>query len=193
MRRWHAEAVSELADDVETLLARTAEGSRDAFSVLYDLMAPRVLGLVRRVLVDQAQSEEVTQEVFLEVWQTAATFSPSKGKATSWIVTIARRRAIDRVRASQSSRNRDLSIGVRDFEAERDDVAESAELQIEHEHAKRALDALSETQREAVSLAYYGGLSQREIAERLRIPLGTVKTRIRDGMNNLRTALGVET
>ncbi len=190
--RWQAEMVSEAIGEIEELLVRTATGSKEAFSTLYDLMAPRVLGLIRRVLVDQAQSEEVAQEVLLEIWQTAATYSPSKGKATTWMLTVAHRRAIDRVRASQASKDRDLKIGVRDFEGERDDVAESAEISIEHRRAQQALSKLSDQQREAVTLAYYGGLTQSEIAERLEVPLGTVKTRIRDGMNRLRRELGVE-
>ena len=184
--------VSEAIGEIEDLLVRTATGSKEAFSTLYNLMAPRVLGLIRRVLVDQAQSEEVAQEVMLEIWQTAASYSPSKGKATSWMLTVAHRRAIDRVRASQASKDRDLKIGVRDFEGERDDVAESAEISIEHKRAQQALSKLSDQQREAVTLAYYGGLTQSEIAERLEVPLGTVKTRIRDGMNRLRRELGVE-
>ncbi|PPG42344.1 RNA polymerase subunit sigma [Pseudoclavibacter sp. RFBA6] len=190
--RWQAELVSEAIGEIEELLVRTATGSKEAFSTLYDLMAPRVLGLIRRVLVDQAQSEEVAQEVLLEIWQTAASYSPSKGKATTWMLTVAHRRAIDRVRASQASKDRDLKIGVRDFEGERDDVAESAEISIEHKRAQQALAKLSDQQREAVTLAYYGGLTQSEIAERLEVPLGTVKTRIRDGMNRLRRELGVE-
>lgn len=189
---WQAGAVSDGQDDADDLLVRTAAGDRAAFSALYDRMAPRVLGLVRRVLVDPAQSEEVAQEVLLEVWQTAAAFDPDRGRASAWMLRIARRRAIDRVRASQSSRDRDLRIGVRDFEEAETDVADVAEIHIEHDRARRALAQLSEAQRQAVTLAYDGGLTHREIADRLEVPLGTVKTRIRDGMDRLRTALGVE-
>ncbi|MGO2111897.1 MAG: ECF RNA polymerase sigma factor SigK [Pseudoclavibacter sp.] len=190
--KWQTAEVSDESDNIEALLIATAARDQASFSGLYDLVAPRVLGLVRRVLVDAAQSEEVAQEVMLEVWQTASSYSPERGRAITWIMTVAHRRAIDRVRASQSSRNRDLRVGIRDFADERDDVAESAETRVEHERAKRALSALSASQREVVTLAYYGGLTQSEIAERLNVPLGTVKTRIRDGMNRLRKELGVE-
>ena len=112
------------------LLVATAAGDRDAFSRFYDHMAARVHGLVRRVLVDAAQAEEVTQDVFLEVWQTAARLDPARGTAVAWVLTLAHRRAVDRVRSSQASRERDLKIGIRDVEVAVDDVAEAAELAI---------------------------------------------------------------
>jgi RNA polymerase sigma-70 factor (ECF subfamily) len=139
----------------EALLGRVAQGDKRAFSELYDQLAPRVLGLVRRLLVDHAQSEEVTQEIFLEIWQSASRFDPTKGAATTWVLTMAHRRAVDRVRASQSSRDRDVRIGIRD------------------------------------SLAYYGGYSHSEVASMLDVPIGTVKTRLRDGMIRLRDEMGV--
>jgi RNA polymerase sigma-70 factor (ECF subfamily) len=175
----------------EDLLARVRAGDQGAFADLYDRTASRVLGLVRRVLVDPAQSEEVAQEVFLEVWQSAARFDPNRGSATTWILTMAHRRAIDRIRSSQAGRDRDLRIGVRDFARDYDDVAEKAEIRLENERVVRAMDRLSDAQRQAISLAYYGGLTQTEIADRLGVPLGTVKTRLRDGMIRLRDELGV--
>jgi len=175
----------------EELLARVALGDQDAFADLYDQTASRVLGLVQRLLVDHAQSEEVTQEVYLEVWQTAPRFAADRGSAITWILTMAHRRAVDRVRASQASRQRDLRIGVRDHVDGYDDVAEQAEIRLENIKVERALGRLSEAQREAVTLAYYGGLTQREVSERLGVPLGTVKTRLRDGMIRLRDELGV--
>ncbi|WP_223691613.1 sigma-70 family RNA polymerase sigma factor [Leifsonia poae] len=176
---------------LDDLLAQTATGDQGAFSVLYDSTASRVLGLVRRVLVDHAQSEEVTQEVFLEVWQSASRFDPNKGRAMTWIMTMAHRRAIDRIRSAQASRDRDTSIGIRDLPTEYDQVAETVEVRVEHERVEVAMAKLSEAQRQAVSLAYYGGLSQSEVAERLGIPLGTAKTRLRDAMIRLRQELGV--
>nr|WP_229790494.1 sigma-70 family RNA polymerase sigma factor [Mycetocola manganoxydans] len=177
--------------DLDSLLGQIAAGSQQAFASLYDTVAPRVLGLIRRVLVDHAQSEEVAQEVFLEIWQNATRFESGRGAASSWIMTIAHRRAIDRVRASQAGRDRDVKIGIRDFPDAFDQVAESAEISIEHERVSRAMTALTEIQRQAVSLAYYGGYSQSEVAEILSVPLGTVKTRLRDGMMKLRDEMGV--
>jgi RNA polymerase sigma-70 factor (ECF subfamily) len=178
-------------DVSDELLQRTSQGDQAAFSTLYDHLAPRVLGLIRRLVVDHAQSEEVAQEVFLEVWQSAARFDPNKGRAIGWIMTIAHRRAVDRIRAAQASRDRDARIGIRDLPPEFDQVAEAVEVKIEHRRVEGAMLRLSESQREAVSLAYYGGLTQTEIADRLGIPLGTVKTRLRDGMIRLRDELGV--
>jgi RNA polymerase sigma-70 factor (ECF subfamily) len=176
---------------LEDLLARVARGDQDAFAEFYDRTSSRVLGLVQRLLVDHAQSEEVTQEVFLEIWQTAPRYASDRGSPTTWILTMAHRRAVDRVRASEASRQRDLRIGVRDHVDGYDDVAEQTEVRLENVRVQRALSRLSEAQREAVTLAYYGGLTQREVSDRLGLPLGTVKTRLRDGMIRLRDELGV--
>jgi RNA polymerase sigma-70 factor (ECF subfamily) len=178
-------------DVTDELLQRTANGDEQAFGELYDRLAPRVLGLIRRLVIDHSQSEEVAQEVFLEVWQSAARFDPNKGRAIGWIMTIAHRRAVDRIRAAQASRDRDTRIGIRDLPQDFDQVAETVEVRIEHRRVEGAMSRLSDAQREAVGLAYYGGLTQSEIAERLGIPLGTVKTRLRDGMIRLRDELGV--
>lgn len=177
----------------EHLLTLVGTGDREAFGALYDQTASRVFGLVRRLVVDPAQAEEVTQDVFLEIWQTAPRFDAARGSALAWMFTLAHRRSVDRIRASQAARDRDLRIGVRDLEVPVDTVAEAVEIRVEHERVVEALDRLSELQRECVSLAYYGGLTQSEIALRLEVPLGTVKTRLRDGMIRLRTALGVTT
>jgi RNA polymerase sigma-70 factor (ECF subfamily) len=183
--------VDSLAARLRDLLERVAAGDQQAFGQLYDELAPRVLGLITRLLRDRAQSEEVTQEVFLEIWQTATRFDPNKGQAVTWILTMAHRRAVDRVRASQSSRNRDTKIGIRDFQPDYDNVAESVEVRIEHERVEKAMLRLTELQRQAVTLAYYGGYSHGEVADMLSIPVGTVKTRLRDGMIRLRDELGV--
>jgi RNA polymerase sigma-70 factor (ECF subfamily) len=150
-----------------------------------------VFGLIRRLLVDPAQAEEVTQEVYLEIWQTASRYRPERGSAVAWMLTMAHRRAVDRIRASQASRDRDARVGIREYDREYDAVAEHAELSLEGQRVRRALAGLTELQRQAVELAYFGGLSHSEIAARLHVPLGTVKTRIRDGMIRLRDALGV--
>ncbi|MCJ1699277.1 ECF RNA polymerase sigma factor SigK [Rathayibacter festucae] len=179
------------APDLGALLERIAAGEQAAFAQLYDLVASRVLGLITRVLVDRAQSEEVAQEVFLEIWQTAGRFAPNKGSATTWILTMAHRRAIDRIRAAQAGRDRDVRIGIRDLGRDYDQVAEQAEVSLEHEKVTAALERLTELQRQALQLAYYGGYSHSEIAGILNCPVGTIKTRLRDGMIRLREEMGV--
>ena len=182
---------SSTAPSKEELLARVAEGDESAFGELYDQIAPRVLGLVKRVLIDHAQSEEVTQEIFLEIWQTASRYESQRGGASTWIMTMAHRRAIDRIRSSQAGRDRDTKIGIRDLAVPYDHVAETVEVKIEHERVEKAMSRLTELQRQAVSLSYFSGYSHREVADYLHIPLGTVKTRLRDGLIRLRDELGV--
>lgn len=174
-------------------MARVAQGDRAAFAEVYDALSARVFGLVVRILVDRAQAEEVAQEVFLEVWRKAPTFDASKGSVVGWTLALAHSKAVDRVRASQSQRDRDLRIGVRDRQADVDVVSEAAEARIEGDRVREAMASLSAPQREAIELAYFGGLTQTEIAERIDTPLGTVKTRLRDGMIRLRSVLGVST
>jgi RNA polymerase sigma-70 factor (ECF subfamily) len=183
--------MSDAPATLDELLARVAQGDQAAFAELYDQIAPRVLGLVRRLLRDHAQSEEVTQEIFLEIWQNATRYDSAKGGASTWIMTMAHRRAVDRVRASQSSRDRDTKIGIRDYDAAYDNVAETVQVRVEHERVEKAMLRLTELQRQAVSLAYYGGYSHSEVATLLSVPIGTVKTRLRDGMIRLRDELGV--
>jgi RNA polymerase sigma-70 factor (ECF subfamily) len=175
----------------DELLGLVAQGDQAAFGRLYDQIAPRVLGLITRLLRDRAQSEEVTQEVFLEIWQSATRYDPKKGGASSWIMTMAHRRAVDRVRASQASRDRDTKIGIRDYNPDYDNVSETVQVRIEHERVEKAMLRLTELQRQAVTLAYYGGYSHSEVSEMLSVPIGTVKTRLRDGMIRLRDELGV--
>jgi len=175
----------------EELLRRVATGDRDSFAALYDATATRVFGLVKRLLRDHAQSEEVTQEIYLEIWQTATRYDPTKGGAMAWMMTMAHRRAVDRVRASQASRDRDVRIGIRDHAQAFDSVTENVEVLIESERVKAAMLRLTELQRQAVQLAYFGGYSHREVSAMLSVPIGTVKTRLRDGMIRLRDELGV--
>lgn len=173
------------------LLVRVADGEQRAFSDLYDLLSSRVFGLILRVLVNRSQSEEVLQEVFLEVWQSARRFAPNKGQGRTWVLTIAHRRAVDRVRASQSSTDRDVRVGIRDLGVSHDSVAEQVELSIEGGKVVAALATLPDPQREALVLSYYGGYSQSEIAVLIGAPLGTIKTRMRDGLSRLRSEMGV--
>lgn len=155
------------------------------------MLSSRVFALILRVLVNRAQSEEVLQEVFLEVWQSAARFAPNRGQGRSWVLTIAHRRAVDRVRSSQASAERDTRVGIRDLGGEHDVVAETVEARIEGERVGTALAALPQAQREALTLAYFGGYSQSEVSAMTGVPLGTIKTRMRDGMHRLRQELGV--
>lgn len=175
----------------ETLLGRVARGDEVAFEQLYDRVAGSVLGVVRRVVRDPAQSEEVTQEVLVEIWRTASRFDPERGGATTWVLTMAHRRAVDRVRSAQASTDRDTRVAHLGTPAY-DEVSEAVEASLEREQVRRALDSLTPLQREAVRLAYYSGCTHREVADRLGIPLGTAKTRLRDGLIRLRDALGVE-
>ncbi len=181
------------ARDEEQLMAAVARGDQAAFGELYDRVGGTVHGIVRKVVRDPAQSEEVTQEVMVEVWRTAVRFDPDKGSVRTWILTMAHRRAIDRVRSEQSSRDRTERVGHRDQVRAFDEVAEEVEVRSEHDQVREALSTLTALQREAVELAYYQGYTYREVSELLDTPLGTIKTRMRDGLIRLRDAMGVTT
>jgi len=176
--------------ELEFVMAEVAKGDHTAFRAVYDQTAPAVLGIVRRVLRDPAQSEEVMQEVLLEVWRTAARFDPSLGSATAWITTLAHRRAVDRVRSEQRAAARELRAATASIDY--DEVSEVALTTLEQERVRRCLSSLTDLQRESVTLAYYGGHSYREVALLLGVAVGTVKTRMRDGLIRLRDCLGVE-
>lgn len=168
-----------------------AFGDQDAFGRLYDVVAGPVFGLVRRVLRDPAQSEEVTQEVMLELWRTAGRYRPERGEVMSWVLTMAHRRAVDRVRSAQAAADRDRKAAAREHTPVFDETAEQVEGRLEREQVRRCLKMLTELQRESVTMAYYRGYSYREVADMLGTPLGTVKTRMRDGLIRLRDCLGV--
>lgn len=179
------------AERLEDLLGLVARGDQNAFETVYARISGPVYGLVRRVLRDPAQSEEVTQEVLVGVWKSAARFDETQGSAMAWIMTMAHRRAVDRVRSEQSATDRVRRLAGRDIEPDYDQVAESVEIRLEREAVRRCLTSLTPLQRESVDLAYYGGHSYRQVAELLDVPLGTVKTRMRDGLIRLRDCLGV--
>ena len=179
----------------ELLLERTAAGERAAFAELYDSMSPVVYGLARRVVVSPALAEEVTQEAFLEIWTKAATFDAARGSARAWIMTLTHRRAVDTVRREQASRDRIRRAPAGRAETPFDSVAEEIELrdvaQSNRHEVGSALATLSAVQRTAVELAYFDGYTYAQVAQVLGVPLGTAKTRIRDGLRRLRNQLTV--
>ena len=179
------------APDLSDLLVRTARGDEVAFAAIFDGLGASVYGLARRVIRDPARAEEIAQEVFLQVWQTAARFDPDRGSARSWVMTLAHRRAVDAVRHDQAATDRekkyDWSSGP-----DHDQVEETVTVRLEHEQVKRCLDGLTELQREAIDLAYYKGYTYAECATVLDANPATLKTRMRDGLVRLRDCLGME-
>jgi RNA polymerase sigma-70 factor (ECF subfamily) len=175
--------------ELDTLLTMVARGDQGAFETVYDRLARPVYGLIRRVVRDPAQSEEVAQEVLLEVWRTASRFDPARGSAATWALTIAHRRAIDRVRSETAATEREQRSAASPVAV--DEVAETVEATLEAERVRRCLDGLTQLQRESITLAYYGGYSYPQVAALLGTALGTIKTRIRDGLTRLRDCLGV--
>ena len=178
-----------VGNDLAVRLRLVARGDADAFNAVYEQVAPSVFGIVRRVVRDPAQSEEVTQEVLLEVWRNAAKFDPGRGSATAWVMMLAHRRAIDRVRSVQKEYERERRTAVADVPF--DEVAEAVESSLERERVRRCLRSLTELQRESITLAYYGGYTYGQVASLLGVPAGTIKTRMRDALVRLRDCLGV--
>lgn len=188
-----ADAPAHAPDPTQTLndlLTRVGRGDEQAFAAVYDALGATVYGLARRVIRDPARAEEVSQEVFIQVWQSAVRFDASRGNAKSWVLTLAHRRAVDAVRHDQAATNRenkyDWSNGP-DF----DEVEETVTISLEHEQVRRCLDGLTDLQREAVTLAYYQGYTYAEVAVALEANPATVKTRMRDGIVRLRDCMGV--
>jgi RNA polymerase sigma-70 factor (ECF subfamily) len=179
------------APALAALLRQSARGDEQAFASLYDATSSRVHGLVLRVIRNPAQAEEVTQEVFLQVWRTAARYDESKGSALSWLMTLAHRRAVDRVRAAEAVSRQDTSYHQNSHTVDHDATAEAAEASMEARRVRSALAELTPVQRQALELAYFGGYTHTEVATMLDLPVGTAKTRIRDGLIRLRDAMGV--
>jgi RNA polymerase sigma-70 factor, ECF subfamily len=177
--------------DLDALLHRVARRDADAFAALYDHTRARVYGLVTRVLRDAGYSEETTQEVYLEVWRTAEAYDSAKGSALSWLLTMAHRRAIDRVRAEQAATQRESRYGVATVEPPGDVVAESALADDERRRVTECLNGLTDIQRQCIELAYYGGLTYAEVSQSLSANLSTIKSRMRDALRGLRNCLGV--
>ena len=175
--------------DLAGLLALVARGDQNAFAAVYDRSAAQVFGLVRRVIRDPAQSEEVTQEVMLEVWRSASRFDPHRGSAMAWLMTLAHRRAVDRIRSGQAAAEREVRAAAATGPGY-DMVAEEVETRLDAQRVRRCLESLTDLQRESVTLAFYGGHTYREVASLLGVATGTVKTRMRDGLIRLRDCLG---
>ena len=178
------------SDDLSGLLTLVARGDVAAYEAVYDQVAPVVYGTVQRVVRDPAQSEEVVQEALMQIWCCASRYDPAHGSPTAWIVTIAHRRAVDRVRSNQRSADRERRSAPPVAEA--NPVADAVEVDLDHQRVRRCLAALSELQRESIVLAYYRGYSYSEVAGLLGVPSGTIKTRMRDGLIRLRDCLGID-
>ncbi len=180
-----------VTDDLDALLRRVARRDTDAFAAFYDSTRARVYGLVTRVLRDRGYSEETTQEVYLQVWRSADSYDPASGSALAWLMTLAHRRAVDRVRAEESAGRRESRYGAASVEREVDHVSESVIVLDERRQVAECLDSLTDLQRECISLAYYDGLTYVQVSERLSANLATVKSRMRDALRGLRGCLGM--
>lgn len=177
--------------DLDGLLRRVGHRDRDAFAAFYDATRSRVYGIVLRVLRDRGYSEETTQEIYLQVWRSAESFDPAAGSALAWLLTLAHRRAVDRVRAEQAAAQRDSRWGVATVERATDHVSDAVIAGEERRRVTACLEGLTDLQRECIELAYYRGLTYVQVAERLSANLATVKSRMRDALRGLRNCLGV--
>jgi RNA polymerase sigma-70 factor, ECF subfamily len=177
--------------ELAELLKRSGLGDEAAFARLYDATSARAYGLAVRVVRDPAQAEEVTQEAFLEIWRTASRFNPERGSAVSWILTLVHRKSVDRVRSAEASTRRDTTYHQSSSTVDHDSTAEAAQASMEARRVRQALGSLTEVQRQALELAYFKGYTHTEVATMLDLPVGTAKTRIRDGLIRLRDTMGV--
>jgi len=183
MRKRHAH----LSD--EALVALVARGDEDALAELYDRVGRIAYGLALRILRDERHAEDAVQEAFLQVWRSAATFRPERAKASTWVLTLVHRRAVDLVRREERRQTDPLADDASAAVEAAEQTDEAAWLRFERERVQTALKQLPDLQREALELSYYGGFSQSELAERLGVPLGTIKSRMFAGLARLRELL----
>jgi RNA polymerase sigma-70 factor (ECF subfamily) len=184
-------AAPQTGSDLAELLKRSGRGDEAAFAQLYDATSSRAYGLAVRVVRDPSQAEEVIQEAFLEIWRTASRYDAARGSAVSWVLTLVHRKAVDRVRSAEASTRRDTTYHQGSQAVEHDSTAEAAHASMEARRVRQAMESLTEVQREALELAYFKGYTHTEVATMLDLPVGTAKTRIRDGLIRLRDTMGV--
>ena len=177
--------------DLDGLLRQVARRDIDAFTSFYDQTRARVFGLVTRVLRDPGYSEETTQDVYLQVWRTADSYDPKAGSPLAWLLTLAHRRAVDRVRSEQAAGARESRYGAANVDPPSDQVADTVVLRDEHRQVTDCLESLTDAQRQAIQLAYYDGLTYVQVSERLSANLATIKSRMRDAIRGLRRCLGI--
>jgi RNA polymerase sigma-70 factor (ECF subfamily) len=177
--------------NLNQLLRLVAVADQHAFELVYQQLARPAYGVIRRVLRDPSQSEEVTQEVLLEVWRTASRFDPAVGSAATWVLTIAHRRAIDRVRAEAAAAGREQKTTAWAAADAGDEVADMVEAMLDRERVLGCVGQLTDVQRESITLAYYGGYTYRQVAALVGVTLAAIKSRIRDGLLSMRDCLGV--
>ena len=179
------------AGQLAELLQRSSRGDEAAFAALYDATSSRAYGLALRVVRNPAHAEEVAQEAYLDAWRSSSRFDPARGSALGWLLTIVHRKAVDRVRSAEAASQRDATYHRETQPVEHDETAESAHASLEAQRVRGAVSTLTDVQREAVELAFFGGYTHTEVATLLDVPVGTAKTRIRDGLIRLRDAMGV--
>lgn len=187
----HAHGSAAPGPDLADLLRRSSLGDEQAFAELYDATSARAYGLALRVLRNPAHAEEVTQEAYLDGWRNSARFDASRGSAIGWLLTIVHRKAVDRVRSTESATARDQTYHREGQPVAHDATVEAAHSSMEAKRVRRAVADLTDVQRQAVELAFFGGYTHTEVASLLDLPIGTAKTRIRDGLIRLRDAMGV--
>ena len=185
-----SETRTQVPESLESRLHRVARGDQLAFDTVYAQLVGPVFGMVRRILRDPAQAEEVAQEVMVELWRTAGRFDAERGSVQAWVMAMAHRQAVDCVRSTDVGSRREEFAAQHQHETPYDEVAEAVETRLDQQRVRRCLGSLTDLQRESVILAYYGGYTYPQVSKLLDVPLGTVKTRMRDGLTRLRDCLG---
>jgi RNA polymerase sigma-70 factor (ECF subfamily) len=181
------------SSDMVALLGRVADNDRAAFATLYDALSPVVFGTILKTIRSRDHAVEVTQEVFLEIWRKAGEWVGRLGSPVTWLLVMARRRAIDRIRSEEALKRREDRVAPTWVAMPHSEVEEAITTDEDHLEVREGLSALSDLQRQVIELAYFGDHTYVEVADMLDLPLGTVKTRMRDGLMRLRQGLGVVT